>query len=97
MAHHAKWLVVSGLVGVLVAAAIYVLGTIHLVRMSTIFNPYVILALAPAWILGMANPTTLWERVILWGIVLCTNFVLYGVLGLILNGAWSLFHHRTTS
>lgn len=49
------------------------------------------LALAPASILGMAEPTTLTSKLFLLGIVLSPNFVIYGLVGLVLCGVRSLF------
>jgi hypothetical protein len=96
MKRFVRWFVICGGVGVLVAVALYLLGSMHAVRTSGFFNPYVIFVLAPAMILGLAEPTSIGSKLSLLGIVLGTNFVLYGLLGLLLRGAWSWFPHGTT-
>ena len=93
----ASWFLTSGTVGVVAAIVVYVLGSIPALRTNSVFNPYVFLALAPASILGLAEPTTLATKVFLLGIVLGTNFVIYGLVGLILCGAWSLFRPHVTA
>ena len=92
-----RWVVISGSVGVLMAAIIYALGNISTLRTNVLFNPYLILALAPATILGLAEPTTLASKLILFGIVFSTNFVLYGFLGLLLYGVQSWIRYRATA
>ena len=92
-----KWLVVSGFVGTSVAVVIYILGGIPAMRANIVFNPYVMLTLAPAMILGLAEPTSLGHTLFLFGIVLCTNFALYGLVGFILWGVWSVFRKRAAS
>jgi len=90
MARPVKWLFVSGLVGVLTAVVVYALGAIPALRINILFN-YLSLALVPASILGLANPLTLRDNLLIIGIVLCINFLLYGILGLIVYGALLLF------
>ena len=97
MTRPARWFLIWGCFGIFAATAVYALGSISALRTNTIFNPYVFLALAPASILGLADPTTLRENWLILGIVLGTNFILYGLLGLILCGAWSFFRHRTAA
>jgi len=53
------------------------------------------IVLAPAMILGLAEPTTLGSKLFILGIVLGTNFILYGLLGLVSFGARSLFQYLT--
>lgn len=93
MARPVKWLFVSGLIGVLAAVVVYALGAIPALRMNIIFN-YLSLVLAPASILGLANPLTLHDSLLIVGIVLCTNFLWYGLLGLIVYGVLFLFQRR---
>jgi hypothetical protein len=90
----ARWFVICGGVGVLVAVALYTLGSIPALRVK---SPDVMLVLAPAMILGLAEPTTLGSKLFLLGIVFGTNFVLYGFLGLLLCGAWSWFRPSPTT
>jgi hypothetical protein len=47
-------------------------------------------------ILGLAEPTTTAEIMFLLAIVLGTNFILYGIGGLLLYGAWTWFRRRST-
>lgn len=96
MMYLARRFFISGRVGAFAAIAVYVLGSIPFVRTNVVFNPYLMLALAPASILGLAEPTSAGATVFLLGFVLLANFVLYGVAGLILCGVWSLFRRRTT-
>lgn len=92
-----RWVVISGSVGMLMAAIIYALSNISALRTNILFNPYLILALAPATILGLAEPTTLTSKLIIYGIVFGTNFVLYGFLGLLLYGVQSWFRYCATA
>jgi hypothetical protein len=85
-----RWFVISGSVGVVVAAALYALNALlMLLHIGADLNFFVILA--PATILGMAEPTSIWAELVLFVIVFATNFVLYGSVGLILCGIWSCF------
>jgi hypothetical protein len=90
----ARWFLIWGSVGVLVAVALYALGSVPALRVR---SADVILVLAPAMVLGLAEPTTLGGKLFLLGIVFGTNFVLYGLLGLLLCGAWSWFRHSPTT
>ena len=90
----ARWFLVWGGVGILVAAILYALGSVPGLRIT---NPNIMLVLAPAMVLGLAEPNTLGSKLLLLGIVFGTNFVLYGLLGLLLRGAWSWFRHSPTT
>ncbi|MGA9989752.1 MAG: hypothetical protein WBP69_18405 [Terriglobales bacterium] len=83
--------------GILAAAAVYALGSIRAVRANDLFNPDIMVALAPATILGLAEPSSPGEIALLLAIVFATNFVLYGIVGLLLCGAWSLFRPASQS
>jgi hypothetical protein len=76
--------------------ALYILGIALALLAHRLINPYVLFTLAPAMILGLAEPTSIGSTLLLLGIVLGTNFVLYGFLGLLLCGAWSWFRPSTT-
>jgi hypothetical protein len=91
-----RWFLLCGCVGAFAAVAVYALGSVPSLRTNVIFNPYVMMTLAPASILGLAEPTTFGDTAFLLGIVLATNFVLYGLLGLVLFGVWSFFRRPTT-
>jgi len=88
--------VVSGGVGVLTAVALYISGYALALLPHRVLNPFVMFVLAPAMILGLAEPTTLGGNLVLFGIVLGTNFVLFGLLGLVVFGARSLFRKIAT-
>ena len=97
MRRFAKWFLVSGGIGVLVVTALYALAAIPIVQTNEVFNPYAILVLAPAMILGMAEPTAPGDIAQLLVIVFSTNFALYGLLGLLLCGVSFLFRRARQS
>jgi len=92
MKRAAKWFVVSGAMGVLVALILYILGYFSFTRP---FVAPLALALCPAMILGLAEPTSLGSVVLLLSIVLGTNFVLYGFVGILFCGAWTWIRNRS--
>jgi hypothetical protein len=83
MKRFARWFVISVGAGVSIAVALYILGSVLAPLAHRFINPYVMFALAPAMILGLAEPTSIGSTLLLLGIVLGTNFVLYGLLGLL--------------
>ena len=87
---------VSGGVGILLAVCIYAASFALIILAHRLLNPYAMIVFAPAMILGLAEPTSIRSTLSLLAIVLGTNFVLYGILGLLLFGAWSLFQHLMT-
>jgi hypothetical protein len=91
----ARWFVVSGSGGVLIAVSLYISGYALALLAHRALNPYLMIVLAPAMILGLAEPTTLGSKLFILGIVLGTNFILYGLLGLVSFGARSLFQYLT--
>ena len=94
MRQFARWFLISGTVGIIAAVAVYALGSIPALHRNFIFLPYLMLALAPASILGLAEPITVSDTVYLLAIVFGTNFVQYGFVGSILCGAWSMLRDR---
>lgn len=78
----------------LVAVLLYVLGAFSLTRPLV---AHVGPVLCPAMILGLAEPSSPGVIALLLAIVFGTNFVLYGLVGLLLCGVWSLFHHAFQS
>jgi hypothetical protein len=86
-----KWFLVSGAIGILVALLLYALGYFSFTR--PLVAPLASV-LCPEMILGLAEPTSPGGMVLLLSIVLGTNFVLYGVVGLLSCGAWSWFRRR---
>jgi hypothetical protein len=90
------WFVIWGCAGMLMAVSLYILTDVFVVLAHRLLNPYVLMALAPAMILGLAEPTSIGSTLLLLGMILGTNFVLYGFLGLLVCAVWSLFRPRTT-
>lgn len=69
------WFLISGCVGVLVAIA---LGTMASHRA---LNPKLLLTLWPSSIIGLADPSTLSDKILIGLIELGGNFLLYGIIG----------------
>ena len=89
----AQSFLISGCLGVLVAVPLHILGSIPYTRDFAASGG---LILCPGMILGLAEPTTTAEIMFLLAIVLGTNFILYGIGGLLLYGAWTWFRRRST-
>jgi len=88
----AKWFVVSGATGVLVALILYFLGYFSFTRpILESLAP----TLCPAIFLGNAEPTSLGEVVLLLSIVLGANFVLYGFVGILFCSSWNWIRNRS--
>ena len=88
-----QWFVISGCIGVIVAIALYALGTVPDAR------PFVVHAasiLCPEMILGLAEPSGPVAIGLLLAFVFGTNFVLYGLVGLLACGARSWFRRDPT-
>ena len=78
-----RWFFVAGSIGVLTAIAMYALGAVRVTR------PFVVRAvpyLCPEMILGLAEPSSPGAILLLLGWVFATNFVIYGLAGLLLFG-----------
>ena len=86
MRRAAKWFLVSGGIGILVALILYALGYFSLTRP---FVEPLSSVLCPEMILGLAEPSSPSSVILLLAIVLGTNFVLYGVCGLVLLAVWA--------
>jgi hypothetical protein len=95
MKRFARWFVISGGVGILVPVVLYTFGIVFAVRAHRLLNPHVLFTLAPGMILGLAEPTSMGSTLLLLGIVFGTNFLLYGLLGLLLCWVWSRFRNGT--
>jgi len=93
MKQFAQWFWIAGCLGVLVAIALYVLGAFHSTRH---FAVQIASVFCPEMILGMAEPTSPGAISLLLTWVFGTNFVMYGIVGLIFCGAWTSFRHRDT-
>ena len=70
-----RWFLVSGCLGVLVALTLVVPGTSHIV------HPTVLMVLWPPSIAGMADPSTLSDKILVALFEFGGNFILYGVIG----------------
>ena len=70
------------------AVALYILGSFSYTRHFVVLVSTV---LCPEMILGLAEPTSPAAIGLLLAFVLGTNFVLYGVAGLFLCGAWAWY------
>ena len=68
-----KHFLISGVIGVLIAIVLYILGAF---AFSRPFVSHVALILAPAMILGLAEPSSPGPMVLLLVIVFAINFVL---------------------
>jgi hypothetical protein len=89
----AQWFLVSGCVGILVAIALYTLGSIAYSRHFVVLVSPV---LCPEMILGLAEPTNPAAIAHLLAIVFGTNFILYGNAGLVLWVAWTSIRRATS-
>jgi hypothetical protein len=67
-----RWFLISGCFGVLVALVLMVLPHV---------NPHVLLVLWPASIAGLADPSTVWDKIMVASFEFGGNFVLYGAVG----------------
>ena len=74
-----SWFLISGCVGVLVAVA---LGMIASHRS---LSPKLLLTLWPTSIIGIADPSTLSDKILFAVIEFGGNFLLYGIVGTILG------------
>ncbi len=74
-----RWFLVSGCLGVFVALALMVRGNSHIV------SPTVLLVLWPSSIAGIADPSTLSEKILVALFEFGGNFILYGVVGTLIG------------
>jgi hypothetical protein len=73
------WFLVSGCVGVLVALALLAMAARHFI------SPTVLLILWPASIAGMADPSSISDKVIVAVFEFGGNFLLYGLIGALIG------------
>ncbi|SRR5579885_442421 len=73
------WFLCSGCVGVAVALVLMALGTGHIV------SPTVLLVLWPPSIAGIADPTTISDKIMVGAFEFGGNFILYGVIGTLIG------------
>jgi hypothetical protein len=74
-----RWFLVSGTLGVVVALALMAIGASHIV------SPTVLLVLWPSSIAGLADPSTLWDRILVGLFEFGGNFILYGTIGTLIG------------
>lgn len=74
-----SWFLVSGCLGVLVAFMLTVMAANHAVK------PTVILVLWPSSIAGIADPSTLSDKIIIAVFEFGGNFILYGIIGTLIG------------
>jgi hypothetical protein len=74
-----RWFLVSGCLGVLVALILMTMAASQLVR------PTVLLVLWPSSIAGIADPSTLSDKIIVAMFEFGGNFILYGVIGTLIG------------
>jgi hypothetical protein len=74
------WFVISGGVGVLIAVALAVLASYRDV------NPYILLLLwPPSSVVGLVDPSSPSDKIIVGVVEFGGNFIIYGVIGLFLG------------
>lgn len=74
-----RWFLLSGCLGVLVALTLMTIATYHVVR------PSILLVLWPPSLAGLANPSTLSDRILVALFEFGGNFILYGVIGTLIG------------
>jgi hypothetical protein len=73
-----RWFLVSGCVGLVVALSLATLaGSLQL-------NPRLLLVLWPISVIGLAEPSGLTDKIIFGALEFGGNFVLYGVIGILI-------------
>jgi hypothetical protein len=72
----ALWFVISGAVGILIAVALAALASHRDV------NPYILLLLWPPSSLGLADPSSASDKIMVGVVEFGGNFIIYGVIGL---------------
>lgn len=74
-----RWFLLSGCLGVLVALTLMTIATYHVVR------PSILLVLWPPSLAGLANPSTLSDKILVALFEFGGNFILYGVIGTLIG------------
>jgi hypothetical protein len=69
------WFLVSGCIGIIVALVLAVIAS------NRSLNPMLLLTLWPPSIVGIADPTTLSDKILIGAFEFGGNFLLYGVVG----------------
>ncbi len=73
-----RWFLVSGCVGLVVALSLATLAGSHQL------NPRLLLVLWPISVIGLAEPSGLTDKIIFGALEFGGNFVLYGVIGILI-------------
>jgi hypothetical protein len=74
-----RWFLFSGCVGVLIALALLVMATRHLV------SPTVLLVFWPSSIAGIADPSDVLDKILVAAFEFGGNFLLYGIVGAVIR------------
>ena len=74
-----RWFLLAGCLGVLVALALMTIATYHVVR------PTILLVLWPPSLVGLANPSTLSDKILVALFEFGGNFILYGAVGTLIG------------
>ena len=74
-----RWFLVSGCVGMLVAFVLLAMTARHIV------NPTVLLVLWPSSIAGIADPSSVSDKVLVAAFEFGGNFLLYGIIGALIG------------
>lgn len=74
-----RWFLAFGCLGVLIAVVLALVPTQHIIPTR------VLLVLWPPALAGLANPSTLWEKIIVVAFEFGGNFVLYGAVGTLIG------------
>jgi len=69
------WFLVSGCIGIIVALVLAVIAS------NRSLNPMLLLTLWPPSIVGIADPTTLSDKILIGAFEFGRNFLLYGIVG----------------
>jgi hypothetical protein len=75
------WFLISGCIGIIVALALAAIASNHAL------NPMLLLTLWPPSIAGIADPTTLSDKILIGVFEFGGNFLLYGAIGTGLGAA----------
>jgi hypothetical protein len=73
------WFLVFGCLGVLIALTLTAISTRHIIK------PRILLVLWPPALAGLANPSTLSDKIIVAAFEFGGNFILYGAIGTVVG------------
>ena len=84
------WFLVSGCIGIIVALVLAAIAS------NRSLNPMLLLTLWPPSIVGIADPTTLSDKILIGTFEFGGNFLLYGIIGTALGIIFRLGSRATT-